>query len=200
MADHWTNLAVQVAPWPRNQALFHEVNHRLMSPPHTNYQHWDYLEANELELYLVRCKQLEDEPWLPPCFKENWGNLLKAYEYCDVLASKYMPVPLPALEEDPCFSLEGRPFNGRVESKRPLKQAIREGRVIDPWRSFDTQKGIEACRAALETLDKCVQLEDPAAPPLVITVKEYMEARKRENLLSFMLKKFNQSDRLQLKP
>lgn len=185
-------------PWE----YFVDMNRRLISPPQTNFEHWDYIEKSEIETYLNRCFQLRDEKFMPPDFYENWKNLKVALDFCESLRQKWQPMPMQPTYPKKEFPIGVDPFyDMRQNEERPIKQAIREGKVIDPWGSnIGNPKIIETCKKCLEDLDRCIQIKDESKPPVEMTVQEYKAHRDSGTLFSHYLKAYNQTDRLELKP
>jgi len=194
--------AMEIVPWAGDdQQYFFDVNYRLLSAPETNFSHWDYIEKQEIETYLIRCKQLEGTPWLPPAFMENWKNLLKARDFCDELRQKHEPMPPEIDYPKKEFPIGVDPFYDHRQLKtRPLKQAIREGKTINPWGSMmnESKTIIETCERCIADLDRCIQIKDENAPPVRMSVSEYKEARSRNDLFSFVLQEYNKTERLEL--
>ena len=193
---------LETAPWKSvNHDWFVDMNRRLISPPETNFQHWDYIEKQEIESYLNRCFQLKDEKFMPPDFVENWKNLKIAYDYCEHLRQKWQPMPMQPTYPKKEFPIGVDPFyDMRQNEERPIKQAIREGQVIDPWGTKIGDKGfLESLKKVKEDLDLCIQIKDETKPPVQMTVKEYLDTRKSGSLFSYYLKEFNQTDRLELR-
>ena len=193
--------AMKVVPWGGDQQYFFDMNLRLMSKPETNFQHWDFIEKNEIETYLVRCKQIEGQEFLPRYFMENWTNLLKAREHCEVLRSRFKPI-LPDIDyPKKDFPLGVDPFYHPGQLKtRPIKQAIREGKIIEPRGTFigNSEKIIETCESCAADLDLCIQIKDETRPPVTLTVSEYKKKRGENTLFSHVLKEFNKTSRLDL--
>lgn len=197
--DDLAQRASRERPW-RNDSL--ELDRRLFADPASNYAHWDWIEKHELERYLTRCKHLESLPFLTPQFYENWQNLLKAYEFCDHLRSRYepmpLPMPLPALLQQP---LGVDMFLDAAQlAERPLKQAIREGQAIEVGgsRVLDPQI-LDTCRACLRDLDACIQLADPERAPLQMSLEQYLRAKNEpETLLCHYLNDYKTTERLDL--
>lgn len=193
--------AIQVVPWGGDPVYFFNVNFRLMAKPETNFQHWDYIEKDELERYLVRCKQLEGEEFLPLHFFDNWKNLIKAHEFCDVLRQRHEPMPAEIDYPRREFPIGVDPYYHPGQLKtRPLKQAIREGKVFDARGTFfgNSEKIIDTCKRCIEDLDLCIQMKDETKPAITLTVTEYQKKRKENTLFSHVLKEYNQTDRLDL--
>lgn len=193
-------MAMQVVPWGGDQRYFFDVNFRLMSKPETNFQHWDYIEKDEIETYLIRCKQLEGEKFLPSYFMENWKNLMKAHEFCEVLRQRFEPMPpdIDYPKKDLPVGVDPYYHPGQLKT-RPLKQAIREGKVIEPWGTmFGNERIIETCKRCIADLDLCIKIKDETQPPVTLTVAEYKRKRAENTLFSLVLKEYNQTDRLDL--
>ena len=177
------------------------MNRRLISPPETNYQHWDYIEIKEIEMFLARCKQLEDCEFMPGDFMTNWANLKTAHDFALSLRSKWEPLPMKPTYEKRSFPPGVDPYyDPRQNEERPLKQAIRENKVIDPWGSkFGDTKILDTLENCMKDLDRCIEMQDETKPPVKMTVSEYLEARKKEHtLFAHVLQAYNQTERLEL--
>ena len=192
---------LKTAPWTSFPwEWFVDMNKRLISPPESNFAHWDFIDKPEIELYLNRCLQLSDEECMPPQFRENWKNLNVALEHCQKLRSQWQPLPVTPTYEVRRFPPGIDPFyDDRQNDVRPIKQAMREGKVFDPNGSMIGNKEfLEAARRANEDLLRCVELQDESRPPVQITVDHYLEERAKPTLFAVVLKDFNKSDRLEL--
>lgn len=196
--------ACEVAPWSSSDKdWFVDMNRRLISPPETNYMHWDYIEKQEIEYFLSRCKQLEECKFMPPDFKVNWKNLITALDFCDELRSRWEPIPMPPTYQKRSFPDGVTPYyDPRQNEERSLKRAVREGKVFDPWGSKIGDKGIlKTLKFCIKDLDSCIELQDESKTPVKMTVKEYMDHRKQEHtLFAHHLQKFNKTERLELNP
>lgn len=141
--------------WDRkSDAEWFEMCSRFLSRPQSNFSYWDYLEADQLEEYLMRGAQVEEYYRGHENFCQNLANVRKALHHVSaVLASQNQVFP-------------------RYEGKMGLKQAMREGK------SFKTIGGtmvgnrglLDSLAQTARDLDTVMQLD---ADPGSVTPSEW---------------------------
>lgn len=116
--------------WPE------DVCRRMIAHPPSNFAHWDWIESEELEQYLVRFQQTRERFRNHVWFNENWANCHKAYDYATtVLPSIYEPIEASPLPQDWAPGFE--PYHGPEQlTTTPLKEAIRKGRAVRTNQGF----------------------------------------------------------------
>lgn len=200
---------VRTAEWKchgREWSRFVDMNRRLISPPETNFQFWDYIEKDEIETIMNRCVQLEDFPFkekFKQRFMDNWKNLQIALDYCYKLRGDWQPMPMEPTYEKRTFPMGVDPFYDiRQNEERPIKQAIREGKVIWAHGSFIGSEHLpellEAGKQVMDDLQKCIDLKDDSKPPVKMKVSEFLAERKKNTLYALHLKDMGDSDRVEL--
>lgn len=194
-------------------ADFVEMNVRLFDFQENNYAFWDFAERDVIEKYLSRCKQLEPEINNFPIgdimrtnFRLNWRNLLTALDFVEGLRNEYEPLPLNDKDAPRVRDHTVQPCDGSWESQPryydeiPIKQAIREGKVIPQWGS--AMKYLERVMPALQKVsDDCAEYSRiEKADRVEMKVSEFLEKRSGATLTALLLRDLKKTDKLVLLP
>ena len=146
-----------------------EMCRRLISYPPDNFGFWDEAEKDVLDVYLLRFFQARDKFVQSNWFNENYTNCDKAIKHWERLRQYNEPMDTVVV-----------PLVGAIEP--PLKQAIREGRTINPWGSIlDSQEKLKGILATGKLLKDEWDLEDrvKGGEEVKMKISEYLEIRKR---------------------
>jgi len=100
----------------KNDDEWRQMTERMFAKPRSNYQFWDFQEAEVLEDYMKRFKRESDTCGTDLNFRRNWENASRAFQYAvKTLRPKYTNLQ---------------------PGKYGLKEAIRKGAVVNNYGTF----------------------------------------------------------------